>query len=306
MESDVPEIDATLQTYHEYAEACTQSVQRLRARRDTRVQEIRNELDQCLTLVDLKQWEGKYGAYKAIPDAVKVMKERFVYIAREITAECNAAADTKDYPAIERVLQKHEQWAKHVDAPYKNLRRQCIQLVTGMAYDLKQCTAGIYPKPIIAAVERSLPFGVSVAKPREKAQARIAQLIQEATKAMNDMCRSQRYTAVLEMIAKYENFADETEAAWTTLCEHRDALIKKANAAIQVYVAETDPNAIDKVLAKYAGKDKDYPGYDYGNAVEHSANAVLERRAELIGDAVAEMQAVLMSAEVEGQDRSVT
>eukprot|EP01043_Picozoa_sp_COSAG02_P048534 COSAG02_NODE_4776_length_4989_cov_8.197327_1_plen_1240_part_10 len=303
LQSDVPEIDATLQQYHKYVEACKQSTQALRARRDRRVQEIRDELDQCLTLVDLKQWEGRYGAYKAISAEVKVMKERFVNIVREITAECNAAADTKDYLVIDGVLHKHERWAKHVDTPYKNLRRQCVQLVTNMEYDLKQCTAGIFPKPIIAVVERSLPFGVSVAKPRVKAQARIAQLIQEATKAMNGMCRSQRYTAVLEMIARYDNFADETQATWTTLCEHRDALITKANAAIEAFVTETDPNAIDKVLAKYAGKDKDFPGYDYGNAVDLAANAVLKRRAQLIGGAVTEMRGVLMSAEAEGQDK---
>ena len=46
-------------------------------RRDTRVHEIRDELDQCVTLVDLKTWEAKYGSYKAISGLVKEMRARF-------------------------------------------------------------------------------------------------------------------------------------------------------------------------------------------------------------------------------------
>ena len=303
LEKDVPEIDNALQKYHEYSEACQQSVQALRAQRDRRVQEITDELDQCLTLVDLKKWESKYATYTAVADLAQEMKARFVYIVREITAECNAAADTKDYPVIERVLHKHERWAKHVDTPYKTLKRLLTQLVTSMEHDLKQCTAGKFPKPIVAVVERSHCFGVSVAKPRAAAQARIALLIQEATKAMKDMCNSKQYTAVLDMIAQYDNFADETQAMWKTLCEHRDALVTKAQNEIFELVQAADPNAIDKVLAKYTGKDKDYPCYDYGDAVKDAVQGASKRRAELIGGAVAEMQAVLMSADSEGQDK---
>ena len=303
LENDVPEIDDALQKYHEYSEACQQSFQALRARRDRRLREIKDELDQCLTLVDLKKWESKYATYTAVAGLAQEMKARFAYIVREITAECNAAADTKDYPVIARVLHKHERWAKHVDTPYKTLRRLLTQLVIGMEHDLKECTAGKFPKPIVAVVERSHPFGASVAKPREAAQARIALLIQEATKAMKDMCNSKQYTTVLGVIAQYDNFADETQATWKTLCEHRDALVMKAQHEIFELVQAADPNEIDKVIAKYTGKDKDYPCYDYGDAVKDAVQAASKRRAEIIGGAVAEMQVVLMSADSEGQDQ---
>lgn len=302
MDKDVPEIDATLQKYSEYGEVCQQCIAALSARREQRVREIRDELDRCATLVELKKWEGTYGSYKAISDIHEEMKTRFTSIVHEVTAECNAAASTKAYPEIKQTLDKHEPWAKHVDLAYKNLRRLCIQMVTSMAYDLKQCTAGLFPKPILAVVERSLPFGPSVAKPRTVAQARIKQLTQEATKAMQVMCKSKRYTDVLAMIAQYDQFADETQPTWEKLCTHKVGLITKARNAVFELVKETDPVVIDQVLAKYTGKDKDYPGYDYGNTVEDAIHAAMKRRAELIGTAVAEMQVVLKSAEVEGQD----
>ena len=300
--TDVPEIDHTLQKYETYSESCAATTSGLIARRSQRVGEIQAELDKCVTLVDLKKWEGKYGSFKAIIDVIMEMKQRFSYIQAEVTADCNAAARTKHYPAVDEALRRHEQWAKYVDLAYKNLRRLCIQMVTGMAFDLKACSAGLFPRPIIAVVERSMNFGASVEKPRKKAQARIKHLIAEATKAMGDMCKSERYTEVLEMIAKYDGFADETQKTWQQLCAARDKLVMNARLVIFELVKETDPNVIDSTLAKYAGKSKDHPGWDFSEAVKEANAAALARRAEVIGTAVEEMQGVFGSAEFNGQD----
>lgn len=298
----MPEIDHALQKYEMYSESCGVTTGDLISRRAERVREIQAQLDNCVTLVDLQKWEGKYGSFKAIMDVIMEMKQRFSYVQAEVTADCNAAARAKQYPVVDETLRRHESWAKHVDLAYKSLRRLCIQMVTGMAFDLNTCSAGMFPRPIIAVVERSMNFGASVEKPRKKAEARIKHLITDAKKAMGDMRKSKRYTDVLEMIAKYDGFADETQAAWLQLCGHRDGLVQSARLVIFKLVKETDPNVIDRTLATYAGTDKDHPGWKFGDAVKEATAKALVRRAEVIGSAVEEMQVVVRNAEFDGQD----
>ena len=290
---DLPAMEAALVKCASFEDACAESIRVLRARRDETIEAIRSELHACATLVDLHAWDGRYGKFQTIPDIVADMRARFAALVVDVTRECQASAETKDFVAVEAALTKHEPWAQFIDGQYKDLRRLRVQLVTSMGRALQQATSGDDPSAIVEAIEESTDFGSSVDKPRQKAKAKHRKLVENATKVMGKACRSKRYVQVVETIDTFRGYSEQTDADWRTLCAHRDGLVADAKRAVSDLAAAATPAEIDDVLAVYA---------EYGDSVDAERAAAKMRRAELVNSAVQEIRSVLRSAEGESQD----